>query len=64
MNLGLYNNKHVTKHVNLKSKNIVMVTEKTKSKKRKANQVNLGVKSKVLRTNNRFKEPEDNDINY
>ena len=48
----------------VESKNIVKVTEETKSKKRKANQVNLEVKSKVLRTNNRFKKPEDNYINY
>ena len=52
------------KNLEAESKNIVKVTEKTKSKKRKANQVNLGVKSKVLRTNNRFIKPEDNDINY
>ena len=52
------------KNLEAESKNIVKVTEKTKSKKRKANQVNLGVKSKVLRTNNRFKKLEDNDINY
>ena len=48
----------------VESKNIVKVTEETKSKKRKAYQVNLEVKSKVLRTNNRFKKPEDNYINY
>ena len=48
----------------VESKSIVKVTEKTKSKKRKANQVNLEVKSKVLCTYNRFKKPEDNDLNY
>ena len=52
------------KNLKAESKNIVKETEKTKSKKRKANQVNLGVKRKVLRTNNRFKKPEDNYINY
>ena len=52
------------KNLEVERKNIVEVTEKTKSKKRKANQVYLEVKSKVLRTNNRFKKPEDNDINY
>ena len=53
------------KNLEVESKNIVKVTEKTKSKKRKANQVNLlEVKIKVLRTNGRFKKPEDNDINY
>ena len=49
------------KNLEVESKNI-KVTEKTKSKKRKANLLNLEVKSKVLRTNNRFKKPEDNDI--
>ena len=52
------------KNLEFESENIVKVTEKTKSKIRKANQVNLEVKSKVLRTYNRFKNPEDNDINY
>ena len=51
-------------NLEVESKNIVKVTEKTKSKKRKANQVNFEVKSKVLRIYNRFKKPEDNDINY
>ena len=42
------------KNLEVESKNIVKVTEKTKSKKRESNQVNLEVKSKVLRTYNRF----------
>ena len=52
------------KNLEVESKNIVKITDKTKSKKRKASQVNLEVKCKVLRTNNRLKKPEDNDINY
>ena len=44
------------KNLEVESKNIVKASGKTKSKKRKSSQVNLVVKCKVLRTNNRFKK--------